>query len=394
MSAKKKAEKPVPTNPKLYEEVKKKILKAYGKPSAYASGAIVKEYKQRGGKYKGDRDKAKLTRWFNEEWINVNPLIGVDNDDAYPLFRPTKRINDKTPTTLDEIPLSELKKKFKLKQIIKGKSNLPKFESKGASPLKPRMGGKPHKEDLKPRMGGKTHKKGGGLKSDTFRKLLDSSYEGGDVAGFIMDKQLSTSTSKVYKHPSGQVVVAHRGTSGAMDWGNNLVYGLTGDVGYKLTSRYREAKKVQQNAEKKYGAKNITTIGHSQGGLQAQLLGGNTREIITLNKATRPQEVLYGSSKKENQYDVRASGDVVSAFRNPFQTEETTIKSKENPLAQHSIDILESEKDEIVGDKTFYGNGIRRKGDAPITLFGKGSRKKKPIIVRSFSNRIENRGVE
>lgn len=366
MSAKKKAEKPVPTNPKLYEQVKKKILKAYGKPSAYASGAIVKEYKQRGGKYKGDRGKAKLTRWFDEEWINVNPLIGVDNDDAYPLFRPTKRINDKTPTTLDEIPLSELKKKFRLKQQIKGKSNLPKFETK---------------EDLKKKTRKGKGLKGGGLKADTFRKLLDSSYQGGDVAGFIMDTQLSTGTSKVYKHPSGQVVVAHRGTAGAMDWGNNLVYGLTGDVGYKLTSRYREAKKVQQNAEKKYGAENITTIGHSQGGLQAQLLGGNTREIITLNKATRPQEVLYGSSKKSNQYDVRASGDAVSLFRNPFQTEETTIKSKANPLAQHSTDILESKKDEIVGDKTFYGNGLR-------------SRKKRPVIVKSFPNRPENRGVE
>lgn len=357
--------KPVPTNPKLYENVKKKILKAYGKPSAFASGAIVKAYKEQGGKYKGDRSKAKLTRWFDEEWVNVNPIIGVTNDDAYPLFRPTKRINEKTPTTLDEIPLEELKKKYQLKQKIKGKSNLPKFESK--------------EELKKTRKGGGL--KGGGLKADTFRKLLESSYEGGDVAGFIMDKQLSTATSKVYSHPSGQIVVAHRGTSGAMDWGNNLVYGLTGDVGYKLTSRYREAKKVQQNAEKKYGAKNITTIGHSQGGLQAQLLGGNTKEIITLNKATRPQEVLYGSSKKKNQYDIRASGDVVSAFRNPFQTEETTIKSKANPLAQHSTDILESQKDEIVGDKTFYGNGIR-------------SRKKKPVIVRSFSNRLENRGIE
>jgi hypothetical protein len=41
------------------------------------------------------------------------------------------------------------------------------------------------------------------------------------------------------------------------------------------------------------------------------LLGDKSHEIITLNKATRPQEVVYGSSKKKNQYDVRASGDLV-----------------------------------------------------------------------------------
>ena len=39
-----------------------------------------------------------------------------------------------------------------------------------------------------------------------------------------------------------------------------------------------------------YALSKITNIGHSQGGYQAQLLGANTKEIITLNKATRPQE--------------------------------------------------------------------------------------------------------
>ena len=121
--------------------------------------------------------------------------------------------------------------------------------------------------------------KGGGLKSITFQKLLEASYSGDEkVEGFTMDKSISSKTSKVYVHPSGQVVVAHRGTSGVLDWGNNAMYGLVGDIGYKLTSRYKEALKVQQNAEKKYGAKNITTIGHSQGGLQAQLLGGKLKK--------------------------------------------------------------------------------------------------------------------
>ena len=141
---------------------------------------------------------------------------------------------------------------------------------------------------------------GKGLKAETFQKLLEASYSGMDeVEGFILDKKNSTKTSKIYVHPSGQVVVAHKGTSGVLDWGNNAVYGLTGDVGYKLTGRYREAKKVQDTAERIYGAKNITTIGHSQGAYQAQLLGDKSHEIITLNKATRPQEVVYGSSKKK-----------------------------------------------------------------------------------------------
>ena len=311
-------------------------MRSYKKPSAFASGAIVKEYKQLGGKYKEDGKPKKLKRWFEEEWINVNPILGVTNENAYPTFRPTKKISSKTPATVNEIGLENLKKQYQLKQKYRGDKNLPDFMPKKSGT-----------------------KKGSGLKADTFRKLLESSYAGGDVGDFKMDRQLSTSSSKVYTHPSGQIVVAHRGTAEILDWANNLAYAVGGDVLYKLTPRYREAKKVQLETEKKYGAKNVTTIGHSQGGLQAQLLGGNSKEIITLNKATRPQEMLFGSAKKKNQYDVRASGDAVSLFRNPFQRKgDETISSKENILAQHSTDILK-EEDKVYGDKTFYGNGLK-----------------------------------
>jgi hypothetical protein len=173
----------------------------------------------------------------------------------------------------------------------------------------------------------------------------------------MMDKSISSKTLKVFVHPSGQVVVAHQGTASMGDWGNNAVYAMTGDFGYKFTPRYKEAKKVQEAAEKKYGPKNITTIGHSQGGYQAQLLGENSKEIITLNKATRPREVLFGSSKKKNQYDLRATGDLVSIFRNPFQSKnEKNINVIGNPLTSHSTGILDKNKDVIYGDKIFYVN--------------------------------------
>ena len=81
--------------------------------------------------------------------------------------------------------------------------------------------------------------KGNGLKANTFKELLEASYSGKEeVAGFVMDKSISSKTSKVYVHPpSGHVVVAHQGTASVMDWGNNAVYALSGDTGYKLTPR-------------------------------------------------------------------------------------------------------------------------------------------------------------
>jgi hypothetical protein len=43
-----------PTKPELYQRIKAKIKAKFGEdyPSAYASSALVKEYKEKGGGYK------------------------------------------------------------------------------------------------------------------------------------------------------------------------------------------------------------------------------------------------------------------------------------------------------------------------------------------------------
>jgi len=185
---------------------------------------------------------------------------------------------------------------------------------------------------------------GGNLSSKELNELLDASYNNKveNVEGFTKDKSLSTKTSKVFVNPqTGQTVVAHRGTEGASDWLNNAAYVLGNTTAYKMTPRYKEAKKVQKNAEKKYGRENISTIGHSQGGLQAELLGSKGKETITVNKATRP----FGNVSSKNQTDISSSGDLVSSF-NPFQSfsnkgKTHVIKAKtRNPLTEHSYDIL------------------------------------------------------
>jgi hypothetical protein len=201
--------------------------------------------------------------------------------------------------------------------------------------------------------------KGGKLSVPELKGLLDASYDSKvkKVGDFEKDKKLSSSTSKVYRNPiTGQVVVAHRGTAGFTDWGNNAVYALGGKEAYKLTPRYKEAEKVQRRAEKKYGAENVTTIGHSQGGLQSELLGGRSKEIITLNKATLPFE----SNKNKNQYDIRSDRDVVSGL-NPFAKKskrDVNIKAESyNPLTEHSGDVLDR-----LGKNKVIGKGVYLKG--------------------------------
>jgi len=195
--------------------------------------------------------------------------------------------------------------------------------------------------------------KGGALSADELKKLLGASYDAKTtkVNDFVLDPSVSSKTTKVYHNSkTGQTVVAHMGTQGITDWGNNAVYALGGKWAYKKTDRYKEAKKVQDAAEKKYGAKSISTIGHSQGGLQAELLGKNSKETITVNKATVP----FQNKTNANQTDIRTQGDVVSAL-NPFQKKnkkEIEVKSSSyNPLTNHGTDTLSAlDKDQMIGE--------------------------------------------
>jgi hypothetical protein len=109
----------------LYDAVKAHANKVYDKPSAYKSMYIQKLYKQLNGKYKDDGSERKLSRWMSERWTDAG-----DKKDGYPVLRPTVRISQDTPLTVDEIDKQDLQKQIKLKQIIKGKKNLPKFKPK------------------------------------------------------------------------------------------------------------------------------------------------------------------------------------------------------------------------------------------------------------------------
>jgi hypothetical protein len=113
-----------PLDEELYEIVKYIADIKYKKNSAYKSGFQVKLYKELGGEYSGTKTDEGLSRWYKEEWKDYG------NKD-YPVYRPSKKIDKKkTPLTVDEIDPKNLKEQIKLKQLIKGDSNLPKFKKK------------------------------------------------------------------------------------------------------------------------------------------------------------------------------------------------------------------------------------------------------------------------
>jgi len=190
---------------------------------------------------------------------------------------------------------------------------------------------------------GNIHIHGGALPANQIRGLLDASYDRDikNVDGYIQDEELSTNKSKVFYNPeTGKSAVVHRGTVGTLsDWKNNAVYAMGGKKAYKETSRYKKAKEIQDAASAKYGNDNITTLGHSQGGLQAELLGKHGDETITLNKATRP----FSNKPRDNQTDIRTTTDIVSAmnpFSNAKKIESISLKGF-NPIKAHATKSLE-----------------------------------------------------
>ena len=108
-------------SPDLYEKAKQIADQTYAKPSAYKSGFIQKKYKELGGTYTDDGQPKKLGRWFQEKWKPINQT-------GYPVLRPTVRISEDTPLTVDEIDSGQARKQIALKQRIRGTKNLPKFE--------------------------------------------------------------------------------------------------------------------------------------------------------------------------------------------------------------------------------------------------------------------------
>ena len=110
---------PTPTDPILYDIIKQNITRKY-KPSAYRSGLLVQEYKKEylkkhknNNAYIGDRETSNLKRWFNEVWLNQRNEVGYKK--AGDVYRPTIRINEKTPITFGELTKKQIKEAQKEK---------------------------------------------------------------------------------------------------------------------------------------------------------------------------------------------------------------------------------------------------------------------------------------
>ena len=111
-----------PTNKALYSRVKAAAKRKFNIfPSAYASAWIVKEYKKRGGTYKGKKSgKTGVARWMKEKWTTQDGSpCGSAKFKGVKKCRPTVRVSSKTPVTW-----KELKAKGKASEAVREKKRV------------------------------------------------------------------------------------------------------------------------------------------------------------------------------------------------------------------------------------------------------------------------------
>jgi hypothetical protein len=133
----------VPTNKELYMKVKSLAKKKFQVwPSAYASSWLVRRYKKLGGEYiktsstkstimkfstkkSSDLRKTGLSRWFEEEWIDVCQLPKIvscgrknsrKSKRKYPYCRPLYKISSKSPLLASSLSSDDIKKRCEQKR--------------------------------------------------------------------------------------------------------------------------------------------------------------------------------------------------------------------------------------------------------------------------------------
>ena len=196
-------------------------------------------------------------------------------------------------------------------------------------------------------------KKIGGINTSELKKFVNASYskKGNEdiIPGYTLDKELSQNQRhKVYvDNKTGKAVIAHAGTDSASDWLNNIALATPF---YKSTSRYKEAKKAQEAANKKYGKSNVTTTSHSQSGAIADMLSkeGLTDKNISLNPA-----ILNPLNKHKGTQIVRSKTDLVSKLASKNAKDIEIGNTGFNPLTEHGTDILDRIDEQELGGKKY-----------------------------------------
>lgn len=200
---------------------------------------------------------------------------------------------------------------------------------------------------------------GGSIKASTTQKIISNGYlinPNENIDNYKLDKDLSGQRVQVYHDENNNnVIINHRGTKGLNDMYTDLKLSLGYDK--NKIKRFQHSNDVVNKANEKYKNSKIIQLGHSLGYQLAKNSNSNDDEIIGVNPAILPSDII--KNQKDNEYIIRSKNDIISGLHtiNPFQKKENTINidSKSiNPITEHKSTILSRLNDDFEIGKNNY----------------------------------------
>lgn len=200
----------------------------------------------------------------------------------------------------------------------------------------------------------KSNPKASKLNSQEIEDLIKASYKNSKEAenigkkyNLIFDAKLSSPEQKIFIDQKGKPIMVARGSQATniknltRDW--LISDALIAVGGSKYDPRQARTQDIYNKVVEKY-KKPVALLGHSLAGhLIENVNTGRNDKVVTYNKAVGLGDI--GKKIKDNQYDIRTGGDLVSALS-------VTQKHKKdrniiipntkfgNPVTLHSPDFI------------------------------------------------------
>ena len=179
--------------------------------------------------------------------------------------------------------------------------------------------------------------RGSSLPVKELKDFIKNSYNHhtDQIDDFQLDVDLSSNEVQVYiNKEEKRLVIVFTGTYSTIDWVNNAVL-VSGR--YIHTRRFKHAKRVFEDALKKYPYYKVSLVSHSQSGWITHLLDSpRVQEVLTYNPAWLPL-----ARQKKNEYITKTVGDPVSVAVFPDPKNTIFPTGSYNPLYNHSPDALD-----------------------------------------------------
>jgi hypothetical protein len=156
--------------------------------------------------------------------------------------------------------------------------------------------------------------------------------------GYNLDSMLSNRNNQVWYNPNEKKILFGIKGTNALSFDDLKTDFLMGIGKLEKTDRYKDSKKILQQAKNKYQDYNVNVLGHSLGGSIAERIADKNKDKVhTLDSYYQPFKAT--SSNNGNAQHYRSQIDPISAF-GANKKNVKTITNENKPTGILPLDLL------------------------------------------------------